>query len=218
MKKKQKIRPPKNQVTFIMGFFVQLNISRWWNHREFLRTLHGTDTWRKWDEIFPNFGTFDGQNINFSLGWASFSWRTAPTKMAISFPGLIWCCFQVLDVLLLLATSGASQEQLQCVARLGLLSQALLFEPWQRLVTSCHFCWENDLNDSPSPKDECRGTFENAQASLASKVVLKHLLFVFFHGESKQTKNASGQWGRRITLHGLGENGTSQRAGDPLHR
>ncbi|CAL1154713.1 unnamed protein product [Cladocopium goreaui] len=75
-------------VTFIMGFFVQLNISRWWNHREFLRTLHGT----------------------------------------------------VLDVLLLLSTSGATQEQLQCVARLGLLSQALLF-------------------------DECRGTFENAQAN-----------------------------------------------------
>jgi len=75
-------------VTFIMVFFVQLNISRWWNHREFLRTLHGT----------------------------------------------------VLDVLLLLSTSGATQEQLQCVARLGLLSQALLF-------------------------DECRGTFENAQAN-----------------------------------------------------
>eukprot|EP00435_Cladocopium_sp_Y103_P042794 s226_g11.t3 len=32
-------------VTFIMGFFVQLNISRWWNHREFLRTLHGTEAW-----------------------------------------------------------------------------------------------------------------------------------------------------------------------------
>lgn len=75
-------------VTFIMGFFVQLNLSRWWNHREFLRSLHGA----------------------------------------------------VLDILLLLAAAGASQEQLQCVARLGLLSQALLF-------------------------DECRGTFENPEAN-----------------------------------------------------
>ncbi|CAJ1442130.1 unnamed protein product [Effrenium voratum] len=70
-------------VTFIMGFFVQLNLSRWWSHREFLRTLHGA----------------------------------------------------VLDVILLLASSGVPQEQLRCVARLGLLSQALLF-------------------------DECRGTFD----------------------------------------------------------
>jgi len=24
-----------------LGFFVQLNVTRWWNHREFLKSLHG---------------------------------------------------------------------------------------------------------------------------------------------------------------------------------
>eukprot|EP00930_Biecheleria_cincta_P040150 TRINITY_DN27535_c0_g1_i1.p1 TRINITY_DN27535_c0_g1~~TRINITY_DN27535_c0_g1_i1.p1 ORF type:complete len:299 (-),score=56.92 TRINITY_DN27535_c0_g1_i1:227-1093(-) len=63
-------------VTFILGFFVQLNILRWWQHRESLRQLHGA----------------------------------------------------VLDIQLFLTSLGAPQEQLQTITRLGLLSQALLFE------------------------------------------------------------------------------------------
>jgi len=63
-------------VTFILGFFVQLNISRWWDFREFLRQFHGS----------------------------------------------------LADVLLFMASAGASEVQLQQVSRLGMLSQALLFE------------------------------------------------------------------------------------------
>ena len=77
----------------------------------------------------------------------------------------------------------AGQEQLQCVARLGLLSQALLFAAWQRawqivffsalLLLLPRFCLSMSFDlfsylkptvPTHSSKDECRGTFENAQA------------------------------------------------------
>lgn len=63
-------------VTFILGFFVQLNLSRWWDHRSSLKQLHSA----------------------------------------------------VADLLLFLASAGVAQEDLQTVARLGMLSQALLFD------------------------------------------------------------------------------------------
>ena len=121
----------ERKVTFIMGFFVQLNLSRWWNHRpntarcidlfdvgrveflsrhtfdgrEFLRSLHGAATEQQGGRDKKS------KSQSFELTKSGVNESELKKTLLSNAPAL---CFgyqaEVLDILLLLAAAGASQD------------------------------------------------------------------------------------------------------------